>query len=173
LGTALRIIFAELFAPPAHSVYHQGYEQAPITLGQIGELKVVDLSHSFLLDIDSLDKDHRVLADIVDQIVTVIDSETPSDCTDLVTKFVKSAKEHFAKEEALLVKVGYPNVKKHQDHHEGLYDKMDHMIVFAKMLGENQMARDSLRKELVFFLMDDVITTDMDFKNFVEENTKA
>jgi hypothetical protein len=50
---------------------------------------------------------------------------------------------------------------------------MDHMIVFAKMVGENQMARDSLRKELVFFLMDDIITTDMDFKNFVKENTKV
>jgi hypothetical protein len=34
------------------------------------------------------------------------------------------------------------------------------------------MARDSLRKELVFFLMDDVITTDMEFKNFIEETAK-
>jgi hypothetical protein len=35
------------------------------------------------------------------------------------------------------------------------------------------LARDSLRKELVFFLMDDVITTDMDFKNFIKEKAKS
>ena len=69
----------------------------------------------------------------------------------------------------MLVKAGYPNVKKHQDHHKSLNTQMDHMIEFAEMAGENQMARDSLRKELVFFLMDDVITADMEFKNFIEE----
>ena len=42
-----------------------------------------------------------------------------------------------------------------------------------KWPGENQLARDRLRQELVFFLMDDVITTDMDFKNYIEEKVKA
>lgn len=134
---------------------------------------MVELTPSFLLEYDALDQDHRRLADIVNQIVKAIDDGEAERCEDLVIGFVKSTKSHFANEEALLVKIGYPNVKKHQAHHKSLNIKMDHMIEFAKMSGENLMARDSLRKELVFFLMDDIITMDMDFKNFIAEKAKA
>ncbi len=133
---------------------------------------MVELSPSFMLDYESLDQEHQRLADIVNQIVEAIDNNEAARCEGFMADFVASAKEHFANEEALLVKVGYPNVKKHQDHHKSLNTKMDHMLEFAKMAGENQIARDSLRKELVYFLMDDVITTDMDFKNFIEEKAK-
>ncbi len=134
---------------------------------------MVELTPSFLLEYESLDRDHQRLADIVNQVVEAIDEDQAEKCADLVIGLVQSAKSHFAKEEALLVKIGYPNVEKHRDHHRSLNTKMDHMIEFAKMAGENQLARDSLRKELVFFLMDDVITTDMDFKNFVTEKAKV
>ena len=134
---------------------------------------MVELTPSFLLEYEALDRDHQRLADIINQVVKAIEDDEAEKCEALVIDLVKSAKSHFAKEEALLIKIGYPNVEKHQDHHRSLNNKMDHMIEFAKMAGENQMARDSLRKEMVFFLMDDVITTDMDFKNFVAENAKA
>ena len=130
---------------------------------------MVELTPSFMLEYESLDKDHQHLADIINQIIKAIDDDEAEKCEGLVGDFVKSTKEHFANEEALLVNAGYPNVKKHQDHHKSLNTQMDHMIEFAEMAGENQMARDSLRKELVFFLMDDVITADMEFKNFIEE----
>jgi len=130
---------------------------------------MVELTPSFLLDYESLDREHQRLADIVNQIVKAIDDNEAEKCEGLVSDLVKSSKEHFSNEEALLAKVGYPDVKKHRDHHKSLNTKMDHMVEFAKMAGENQLARDRLRKELVFFLMDDVITTDMDFKNFIEE----
>ena len=133
---------------------------------------MVELTPSFKLEFEALDKDHQKLADIVGQIVTAIDNDEAEKCQDLVTNFVQSAKSHFAREEAFLIKAGYPNVGKHQEHHRGLNSKMDHLIEFANMAGENEMARDSLRKELVFFLMDDVITTDMEFKNFIEEAAK-
>ena len=134
---------------------------------------MVELTPSFLLEYDALDRDHRRLAEIVNQVVKAIDDGEADKCEDLIIGLVKSAKSHFTSEEALLVQIGYPNVKKHQDHHRSLNTKMDHMIEFAKMAGENQMARESLRKEVVFFLMDDVITTDMDFKNFIAEKAKA
>ena len=134
---------------------------------------MVELTPSFLLDYESLDRQHQRLADIVNQIVKAIDDDEAEKCEGLVSGFVKSAKEHFASEEALLVNVGYPNVEKHQDHHKSLNAKMDHILKFAKMAGENQIARDSLRKELVFFLMDDIITTDMDFKSFIKGSEKT
>jgi hemerythrin len=134
---------------------------------------MVELTPAFLLEYEALDRDHQRLADLVNQVVKAIDDDEAEKCADLVIDLVNSAKSHFAREEALLVKIGYPNVEKHQDHHRNLSTKMDHMIEFAKMAGENQLARDSLRKELVFVLMDDIITTDMDFKNFIAEKSKS
>ena len=134
---------------------------------------MVELTPAFLLEYEALDRDHQRLADIVNQVVKAIDDDEAEKCADLVVDLVNSVKSHFAREEALLVKIGYPNVEKHQAHHRNLSTKMDHMIEFAKMAGENQLARDSLRKELVFVLMDDIITTDLDFKNFIAEKSKA
>ncbi len=134
---------------------------------------MVELTPSFLLEYEALDRDHQRLADLVNQVVKAIDDDEAEKCADLVVDLVNSVKAHFAREEALLVKIGYPNVEKHQAHHRNLSTKMDHMIEFAKMAGENQLARDSLRKELVFVLMDDIITTDLDFKNFIAEKSKA
>jgi hemerythrin len=130
---------------------------------------MVELTPSFLLEYEALDRDHQQMADIVNRIVKAIDDDEAEKCADLVTDFVQSTKSHFAKEEALLLKFGYPNVQRHRDHHKSLNTKMEHMMEFAKMAGENQMARESLRKELVFFLMDDVITSDMEFKSFIEK----
>lgn len=142
-------------------------------LTQLERIELVDLSASFLMESEALDKDHRRLADLVNEIVAAIDGDEAEKCEGLLSTFVKSAKEHFANEEALLVKVGYPNVKKHQDHHKSLNTKMDHMNEFAKMAKENKLARERLRKELVFFLMDDIITTDMEFKNFINAKAEA
>lgn len=134
---------------------------------------MVELSPSFKLEYETLDRDHQRLADIVNEILKAIDDDEGEKCEDLALDFVKTAKSHFASEEAFLVKVGYPNVKKHQDHHKSLHTKMDHLLEFAKMAGVNPMARESLRKELVYFLMDDVITKDMDFKTYIEDKAKT
>lgn len=133
---------------------------------------MVDITPSFLLESSALDEDHKQLAGIVNQITQALDEGRPEACEDLVAHFIKSTKTHFAREEALLTQVGYPNVKKHQGHHKSLNTKMEHMLEFAKMAPDNQLAQDSLRRELVFFLMDDVITTDLEFKSFIENNVK-
>jgi hemerythrin len=132
---------------------------------------MVELTESFLLESEGLDKDHQQLADILNEIMQMIDDGNAGECKRLVPKFIQAAKAHFAKEEAFLVKIGYPNVKKHKDHHRGLNDKMDHMLEFGRMAEENELARENLRKELLFFLMDDVITTDLEFKKYIEDNT--
>ncbi len=112
---------------------------------------MVELSPSFLLDYETLDRDHQHLADIVNQIVKAIDDDEGEKCEGLALDFIKSAKSHFAREEALLVKVGYPNVKKHQDHHKSLNTKMDHILEFAKMAGVNPMAREACARNWSFF----------------------
>lgn len=127
---------------------------------------MVELSSSFELEFESLDEDHRKMIDQVNRIVTEIDAGNATACALLVPDFATFSKQHFAREEALLVSVDYPDVDKHHRHHQELHNKLDHMIEFAKA-AENELARESLKKELVYFMMDDVITTDLGFKEYL------
>lgn len=129
-----------------------------------------NLTQSFLLEHQALDKDHEQLLVLANEIIAGLDENCVDKCEEQVSAFIESSKAHFAREEAVLIKAGYPNARKHQDHHKKLTAKMDHLLEFARMVGENLMARESLRKELTFFLMDDVITTDLEFKAFLEDS---
>lgn len=128
---------------------------------------MVQLSETFLMESQSLDKDHQKLVEMVNEITQMLDRGETENCKTKVVDFIKFVKSHFTREEQLLNKVGYPNVEKHQKHHKELYPKMNHMLEFAELVAVNEKARESLKKELVFFVMDDVITTDLDFKNFI------
>ncbi len=130
-----------------------------------------NLTQSFLLEHQALDKDHEQLLGLANEIIVGLDEDCVDKCEEQVSAFIEASKAHFSREEAVLIKAGYPNVRKHQDHHKNLNAKMDHMLEFARMVGENLLARESLRKELTFFLMDDVITTDLEFKEFLEDST--
>ena len=131
---------------------------------------MVELSSTFVLDCEELDKDHRRLVEMVNEINETLESEKKAEnCKGKVVEFVNFAKGHFGREERFLTKVGYPDVGKHRQHHRQLDEKMEHILEFAESAAVNEIARESLKKELVFFLMDDVITTDLDFKAFVAD----
>lgn len=128
---------------------------------------MVELSENFKLAYQALDKDHQRLVDMVNSISDMLDSGQTEGCEDKVQEFVNFAKAHFSREEQLLIKAGYPEADKHHEHHQQLHEKMEHILAFAGSVDDNDMARESLKKELVFFLMDDIITTDLEFKDFI------
>ena len=130
---------------------------------------MVELTASFELESEALDKDHQKMIDQVNAIIKKVDAGSTDDCQAQVAEFVALSKRHFAREEALLVSVNYPDVEKHRKHPLDLNDKLDHMLEFAKMASENNMACESLKKELVYFIMDDVITADLEFKEFLSQ----
>lgn len=129
---------------------------------------MVEFSESFKLDCEELDGDHRQLKEMVDEIVAMLDANETANCKAKVLEFVNFSKLHFAREELFLSDHGYPDTDKHRKHHASLDQKMEHMLEFAGMVAVNEKARESLKKELVYFLMDDVISTDLNFKSFVK-----
>ena len=129
----------------------------------------LELTSSFVLENEIIDNDHRRLIEIANDIVKALDDDKPELCPPLVADFVDFAKKHFAREEEFLTKVGYPDVEEISGHHLGLNDKMDSMLALCETVGESKLACDSLRRELVYFLMDDVINEDLEFKSFLAE----
>ena len=129
---------------------------------------MVELTETFVLECAELDKDHKRLVEMVNDITDDIDKGATGNCNSKVLNFVNFAKEHFSREEKLLKKNGYPEAAKHHKHHQTLIAKMEHIQEFAASAETNQQACVSLKRELVYFLMDDLITTDMDFKGHIE-----
>ena len=126
------------------------------TANRGADKKMVELSENFTLECDELDKDHERLVEMVNEITAKLEEGITENCEDTVRAFINFTKGHFN-----------PDVSKHRKHHHELYEKMDHIMEFARSASANELARKSLKKELVFFLMDDVITTDLDFKSFI------
>ena len=129
---------------------------------------MVELTETFVLECEELDKDHKRLVEMVNEITDDIDKGATGNCGAKVLKFVNFAKEHFSREEKLLKKKDYPEIAKHHKHHQTLIAKMEHIQEFAASAETNELACVSLKKELVYFLMDDLITTDMDFKDHID-----
>jgi len=105
----------------------------------------------------------------IDKIAAVIDGNDDGRCAKLTPEMIKFAKQHFTREEALLIKVGYPDVKKHAAHHQNLDHKMETILELAAMADENSLAGEKLKSALKFFLADDIIDADLDFKSFVKD----
>jgi len=132
---------------------------------------MVEITRSFEIEVDAIDSDHRKLMDIVNEIVQAIDNGKPEACAEMVEDFVKRTKQHFMREEALLAKHDYPDTEKHSKYHASLDDKMDTILALASKVIDSPPAQEALRKELIFFMMDDVINEDMDFKSFLIDAT--
>jgi hemerythrin-like metal-binding protein len=128
---------------------------------------MVEITRSFEIDIEAIDDDHRRLVDIVNEIVQALDDAKPEVCRTLVPEFVDLAKQHFSREETLLAKYSYPDLEKHRRHHAALDGKMETMLSLAENAVDSPPAQETLRKELIFFIMDDVINEDMDYKSFL------
>jgi len=132
---------------------------------------MVEITKSFEIDVDIIDADHRRMVDMINEICQAIDGGKAERCQAQVPEFVKLAKQHFKREEALLAKHDYPETDKHRQYHASLDEKMDTMLALAGKVVDSPPAQEALRKELIFFMMDDVINEDMDFKAFLVNAT--
>ncbi len=130
---------------------------------------MVEISPSFKIDSETIDADHRHLVEIINEITQAIDDGRPGECARLVPAFVEFSKQHFTREESLLAEYSYPLVEKHRRHHHSLNDKLQTMLDLSAKVVDHPPARESLRKELVFFLLDDVINEDLNFKAFLSK----
>ena len=72
------------------------------------ETEMVKLTSSFKLEYELIDRDHRRLIEIINDVKQVIEDGKPEECETLVPDFVNLAKKHFQSEEAFLKKIGYP-----------------------------------------------------------------
>ncbi|SCA56143.1 putative Hemerythrin-like metal-binding protein [Candidatus Terasakiella magnetica] len=134
---------------------------------------MIKFDDSFMLECEEIDKDHAWLNQLAEDISAAIDEDRAEDCAELARRFVSLCKKHFGAEESLLKRAGYPDAQHHHEHHQSLYGKMETIVKLGEAAATNELARKSLKKEVFYLLMDDIINEDLSFKEFVHKMSKA
>ena len=114
---------------------------------------MVEITQSFKIEVEAIDADHRRLVEIINEITLAIDEGRAEECIKLVPNFIEFSQRHFEREEALLNKHAYPLAEEHRKHHDGLNEKMRNIRALAEQAADSKPAREALRKELVFILI--------------------
>ncbi len=116
-----------------------------------------------------IDDDHAKLAAIIDAIADSIGSDDDTDiCRRLLGSFIEAARQHFVREEQILLDISFPGLKRHCIYHDELLKQ----AVQVKRNCEDMLERHQLQacfEDMARFFVDDVIRGDMEFVSFLQE----
>jgi hemerythrin len=114
-----------------------------------------------------LDADHRSIFELIDHVQSAAESELDSTLVETaLDQLVDYTDRHFAREEAFMRRIGYPDVERHHDKHQALINRVR---ALQDRLGQED---ENVGEDLVVFLNDwwyvHIVQEDMAFKRFAE-----
>ncbi|MCF8468362.1 MAG: hemerythrin domain-containing protein [Sneathiella sp.] len=127
----------------------------------------LDWLETFELGVPEVDADHRELLAIMKKIESLADAGAFDDCGPLLDELIDFSVAHFAREEEMLVEVGYPNADIHKEYHGRLLDRARSVKDICKEIRSKDNFKDCC-DEMFGFLVDDIVTGDLKFKSFLE-----
>ncbi len=126
----------------------------------------IEMLEAFLTGHSEIDDDHRQLVDVINLVNEAIAANELKQCRNLLNSFVDVAKDHFAREEAILRQAGFPGVEEHCSYHNALLER----TYEVKKLCQDMADRGHLKEcfdEMAGFLIDDVVKGDHVFVSFL------
>ena len=128
----------------------------------------IELLESFLTGHHEIDEDHRNLVETINLVSEAIDSKEMDQCKSLLDSFVEVAKNHFAREEAILREIKYPGIEKHCEYHDGLLGRANIVKRLCQDMAERGKLKDCFEGMANFFI-DDVVKGDVMFVSYLEQ----
>jgi hemerythrin len=124
---------------------------------------------SFETGLPEIDNEHKSLVESIRLIEAALNDGDLATSATLFGDFIKQAKEHFKHEEAFLISIDFPRVEAHSIAHKRLLDMADKTLKTVEAGLDQQEAAKCL-EEIIYFLLEDVIRADADFKSHAQEN---
>ncbi|MBL6933051.1 MAG: hemerythrin family protein [Rhodospirillales bacterium] len=124
---------------------------------------------SFETGLPEIDNDHRKLVNSIRHIEVALKGGDFKKCATLFADFMQQAKDHFKREEAFLISIDFPRLESHRSAHQRLLDMADKTLATVS----EDLDRDEATKcleETIYFLLEDVIRADSDFKSYAQEH---
>lgn len=123
---------------------------------------------SFETGVKVVDDDHRLLVSLMEDLQNAVTEKDDDRFDDRFARFLKAAKAHFVREEAVLVKADYPRITEHCKIHKQLIAKGESARKFCAATPD----RDEINacvEELAVMLIGDIVEADVNFKSFLQE----
>ncbi len=130
-------------------------------------MQKLEWRESFELGIPEIDGDHRIMLELVRAVEAAAAAQDRCRSERSLDRFLAFTELHFAREETLLERWGFPGWRKHAHYHTGLFERAKDV---RKVCATVETAEDYQRccERMMSFLMDDVIRGDMKLKSYLE-----
>jgi len=123
---------------------------------------------SFETGVASIDNDHRTLVEVIQKIENALTVGDLKICSGLFSEFMKLAADHFDREENMLRTIDFPRVESHRAAHKRLLDMGTETLKKVDS-GLDQDGTAKCLEEMIYFLLEDVIKVDAEFKSYAQE----
>ena len=126
----------------------------------------IESIEAFLVGLPEIDDDHRLLVGTINRMGVEIEEASHKLCVELFAEFETAATTHFAREEEILERLGYPEIERHRSYHADLLRRVREL----KSLGYEKVSKDALFSrfvEMADFVVDDIFRGDIEFKDFL------
>jgi len=137
--------------------------------GRSKEMTKIQWLSSFDTGISSIDKDHHDLIEAISGVQAALDGDDLESATGLFENFLNMARSHFAREEAFLKKIYFPRIEAHSVAHRELLVMGESIVAQTKNNMDGPQAKKHL-EDMVYFLLEDIIKADADFKSYAQEH---
>ena len=130
-------------------------------------VSLIDLNDVYKIGIDSIDREHRYLIDLYNDLAQkVVFGTTTMQLNTAVDKLFDYAAQHFASEERLMWVTGFPNIESHKFQHESFVHTL------TELVGQQQNKDDAtaLRQLAVFvgrWIRGHILISDKAFGEFI------
>jgi hemerythrin-like metal-binding protein len=123
---------------------------------------------SFELRVPEIDGDHHAMLDLMKAVQNAAAARNRERSELYVDRLLALTQSHFAREEAFLEVRGYPNTAKHMKYHAELFRRAVAVRQACAKI-ETPEAFEECCREMMSFLVDDVVRGDMELKSFLED----
>jgi hemerythrin-like metal-binding protein len=124
----------------------------PVVRRKFMDRKRVDWKDEYSVGIESIDRQHKKLINLINMLQTSVDYSTgeefEQECLAAVVDYTKT---HFVYEEGLMSKYGYPDFEAHKAQHQKMIDKVNDILAAYEEHPERAMkdALDFLKQWLI------------------------
>ena len=130
-------------------------------------MRRIEWSSSLEIGAGEIDDDHRGLVTLMQKVESAIAQENHPLCRNAIQAFIDAASDHFAKEEAFLARIGFPDIDDHKFYHLSLLTRANELRRTCDT-GLSEPHARVCYDQVAAFLIDDVIRGDLGIKEFLD-----
>ena len=123
-------------------------------------MALIEWSADLFTGIESVDKQHRQLVDIINKFDSAVQKAKGSRIMNEILKdLIGYTSQHFSAEEELMEQAGYSNIKQHKNQHRQLLQKVERLQFEFDQQGKRKTVE--VRNMLKYWLTNHILKEDM------------